>query len=98
MHDLIRDPVQWQVWNIVLIKHCFNNCKRKQYDSSSVDQDSRSRDQKVRQRARLSLKRLTLGLNLQTLHIVEPNILFLYTRMGFPVYVGSTDCVHFFWN
>ena len=53
---LIRDPVQWLVWHVVLIKHCFNNRKREQNDSSSVDQQSR---QKRKARASLSLKRLT---------------------------------------
>ena len=55
MHYLILDPSQWLVWHVVLIKHCFNNCKRKQNDSSSVDQQLR---QKRKARASLPLKRL----------------------------------------
>ena len=39
--QLIRDPVQWLVWHVVSIKHWFNNRKRKQNHSSSVDQESR---------------------------------------------------------
>ena len=58
-------------------------------------------DRKGRQRASLSLKRFdSLGLNLRTLlvHTAEPlaNVLFLYTWMGFPGDVGSTDCVPFY--
>ena len=36
MHDFTRDPVQRLVWLYVLIKHWFNNHKRKQNDCSSL--------------------------------------------------------------
>ena len=72
MHYLIQDPVQWLVWHVVWIKHWFNNCKRKQNDSSSVDQQSR---QKRKARASLSLKRLTAWDSIFWLGILQnPNI------------------------
>ena len=43
MQDLMQDPVQLLVWHVVLIKHWFNNHKRKQNDSSSVNQQSRQK-------------------------------------------------------
>ena len=72
MHDLIRDPVQRLVWHVVLIKHWFINRKRKQNDSSSVDQQSR---QKRKARASLSLKRLRAWDSIFGLDILQnPNI------------------------
>ena len=72
MHDQTRDPVQWLVWHVVLIKHWFNNRKRKQNDSSSVDQQSRY---KRKARACLSLKRLTPWDSIFRLDILQnPNI------------------------
>ena len=72
MHDLIRDPVQWLVWHVVFIKHWFINRKRKQNDSSSVDQQSR---QKRKARASLSLKRLRAWDSIFGLDILQnPNI------------------------
>ena len=72
MHDLIRDPVQWLVWHVALIRHWFNNRKRKQSDSSSVDQQSR---QKRKARASLSLTRLTAWDSIFGLDILQnPNI------------------------
>ena len=41
MHDFTRDPVQRLVWLYVLIKHWFNNHKRKQNDCSPVNQQLR---------------------------------------------------------
>ena len=77
MHYLIWDPVQWLVqWlvlHVVLIKHWFNNLKRKQNDSSSVNQQSRS---KRKARASLSVKR---GFNLQTQHML--------TEVSLPAYI-----------
>ena len=68
----IRDPVPWLVWHVVSIKHCFNNRKRKQNDSSSVDQQSR---QKRKARASLSLKRLRAWDSIFGLDILQnPNI------------------------
>ena len=61
MRDLMQDHVHWLVWHVVLIKNWFNKHKRKQNDSSSVDQQSRL---KRKARASLSLKR---GLNVHTL-------------------------------
>ena len=72
MHDLIRDPVQWLVWHVVFIKHWFINRKRKQNDSSSVDQQSR---QKRKAGASMSLKRLTAWDSIFRLEILQnPNI------------------------
>ena len=70
--DSIQDAVQWLLWRVVLIKHWFSNCKWKQNDSSSFDQQSR---RKRKATASLSLKRLTAWDSIFGLHILlHPSI------------------------
>ena len=89
---LIRDAVQWLVWHVLLIKHWFNNRKRKQNDSSSVDQQSRP---KRKARASLSLKR---GPNLRTRHMLTEVSLAAYifkrTRLSMSMSAYSSTKYH----